>query len=186
MAFNPLKFITGGIGSTVKEVASVFTANKEEQAKRDAEAKSAAMNQYGSEFNVHAKRNWLDSIVDGANRLVRPLMAYSVMTFFALVIYDVDLGLQVVQSLALVPSGMWALLSIIVTFYFAGRLQLKGQMFTVSKGQIATHKAMGDLRKDRADEVSPDEYVNALKDNKKKLTNAVLAEWNRRNDEGKL
>ncbi len=174
------KIIGGGLTETVKGIAGVFTPNKEAQSQRDAEARAASMVQYAAEFNVHANRNWFDSIVDGLNRLVRPIMAYSVIGFFGVVIYDVDLAMKAIQSLAIVPTGMWALLSIIVTFYFGGRMHLKGKQFLVTKAQLEASKSMAELRKDNADTVSADEYVNSMSDTKKTLPNNVILEWKRR------
>jgi len=173
------KLLGGGIGSVVEKVAGVFTPNKEAQSQRDAAATAQASSQYAAEFNVHANRTLFDSFVDGANRLVRPIMAYSVLAFFGVVIYDVDRGLEVSQSLATVPMGMWTLLSIIVTFYFGSRHVLKGKEFEVTKKQIEASSRIGELRKEAATTVSADEYVRAMNDDSKKLTNKVILEWNK-------
>jgi len=172
-----------GAATGIAKVVGIFTPNKEKQSERDANARAASMGQYASEFNVHAQRNWFDSFVDGANRLVRPILAFHVILFFDVVFFSQDLALSALQSLTIVPTGMWALLSIIVTFYFGGRMHLKHKQFVISKKQMDAAKAIGELRKKNADTVTASEYVEAMADTEKPLPNSVVMDWNKRNEE---
>jgi Holin of 3TMs, for gene-transfer release len=58
-----------------------------------------------------------------------------VVAFFVLAPLDPLRFAQVARAYELMPDGFWALLSIIVAFYFGGRMQLKRQD-TALKGSL--------------------------------------------------
>ncbi len=130
-------FGIGGGTNAIVETIEVFRPNAERSAQRASDADDAVMTQYSSEFNARNNRGWFDQLVDGLNRLPRPLMVFSI---FGLLIYtpiDPLKMTEVFTAWALIPAGLWAIASVIVGFYFGGRMQLKGQDFQAQMGAAA-------------------------------------------------
>ncbi|MEJ2037997.1 MAG: 3TM-type holin [Desulfosarcinaceae bacterium] len=117
-----------------KDVAEVFVENKEQKSQRlheesmaDIDRDLASLKQFSAEFIQRQNRTWWDSFVDGLNRLPRPLLTIGVLSFFVLAPLSPTHFLEIAKAYELMPAGYWALLSIIIGFYFGGRMQLKSQ-----------------------------------------------------------
>ena len=124
-----LKFfsdIFGGGRNVIRETVEVFRPNAEGQSQRDASARGAAMGQFGNEFGG---KGWFNSMIDGLNRLPRPMLSLGVIALIVSAMTDPIWFAERMVGLALVPDPLWALLGIIVTFYFGGRHQIKAQEF---------------------------------------------------------
>ena len=65
----------GGDRNAVRELAEVFRVNAEAASKRGHDLDSAALDQFAAEFVARTQRTWWDSLIDGLNRLPRPLLA---------------------------------------------------------------------------------------------------------------
>ncbi|MEM8555256.1 MAG: 3TM-type holin [Pseudomonadota bacterium] len=120
-----------GVGSrgsgvnAVKETVEVFRENAEAGAQRAGDLDAATLQQMASEFSGSGSKGWFSSLVDGMNRLPRPLMVFAC---FGLLVYtplDPVHMAEVFASWALIPTGMWAIIGTIVAFYFGGRAQIK-------------------------------------------------------------
>lgn len=108
-----------GIGGAVKGVAEVFTTNKTRAMELDHAARQAALAQLAAEFR--SERTWFDALIDGLNRLPRPVMAGGTIGLFAYAMTD-PVGFAVrMQGLVLVPDPLWWLLGAVVSFYFGAR-----------------------------------------------------------------
>jgi hypothetical protein len=126
----------GGNRNVVKETVEVFRPNAEAQASRAHQLDSAALEQLAAEFQ-HKRTGWFDRVIDGLNRLPRPMMVFGV---FGLLIYtpvDPVHMAEVFASWALIPAGMWAIIATIVAFFFGGRQQLYDQDFQAQLAQTA-------------------------------------------------
>ena len=118
----------GGPRNVVAETAEVFRENAEAAAVREAGVRSGAMAQFAAEFAV-PRRGLFDRIVDGLNRLPRPMMALGTLGLFVAAMVDPIWFASRMQGIALVPEPLWWLLGAIVSFYFGARHQAKGQEF---------------------------------------------------------
>lgn len=97
--------------------------------KEEEHAHKETMGAYGFEQPVQA-RNWFDSLINGLNRLPRPLFAFWVMwLLFVGPMWMYDEWNRAITALASLPDGVWNLVSIVIGFYFAGRMQIKSQDF---------------------------------------------------------
>jgi hypothetical protein len=123
-----LRAAFGGERNIVAETAEVFRINAEAEAQRDAVATHAALAQFAAEFDG-ARQGGFDRFVDGLNRLPRPLMAFGVLALFGAAMANPDWFAARMAGIALVPEPLWWLLGAIVSFYFGGRHQAKGQEF---------------------------------------------------------
>jgi hypothetical protein len=132
-----------GLFGPAKELVEVFKPNAEHEAERGHAERLAlsaqdlaSLQQFAAEFQPRAKSTWWDSFIDGLNRLPRPLITLSVGAFFVLAPLDPLRFAQVARAYELMPDGFWALLSIIVAFYFGGRMRLKRQDMAVKGGAL--------------------------------------------------
>ena len=166
---------TGGIGGTVKDVGSVFSENKEARGQRAHDADMQVLQQFAAEFRDLTNRSWWDSFIDGLNRLPRPLITLGVFGLFILAPIDPVQFLKIAQAYEAMPEGFWALLSIIVAFYFGGRLQMSSQRFAVKGGALAAAKNIVEQRKEFRKLEADDE--DPMPDVVPTGGNAVVDEW---------
>jgi hypothetical protein len=96
----------------------------------------ASLEQFAAEFQPRTERTRWDSFIDGLNRVPRPLITLAVLAFFLLAPLDPLRFAQIARAYDLMPEGFWALLSIIVAFYFGGRMQLKRQDMAIRGGAL--------------------------------------------------
>ena len=78
-----------------------------------------------------------DGLVDGLNRLVRPVITFGLLGILPAVVIWPEGAAVAFAALALLPAGYWALVTVIIGFYFGGRMQLKAQDFQKSVQQAA-------------------------------------------------
>jgi hypothetical protein len=138
-----LSVITG-LFRPAKELIEVFKPNAENEAERGHAERLAlsaqdlaSLQQFAAEFQPRSNRTWWDSFIDGLNRVPRPLITLGVLAFFVLAPLDPLRFAQIARAYELMPDGFWALLSIIVAFYFGGRMQLKRQDMAIKDGALA-------------------------------------------------
>lgn len=195
--------VAAGVHALLERVTSligIFRVSKEKRAVRahaerlgDQEIDARVIDQFAAEFRDLSHRGWWDSFVDGLNRLPRPLIALGLIAFFGYTAFDPLTATKIAQSYAILPDGFWALVGVVVAFYFAGRLQLKSQSFQLTKAQRLLLNAMAQAREaerhstasastegDRP--LSDEDLARAMAD-PEPLSNAALTEWNRRRRE---
>jgi hypothetical protein len=83
-------------------------------------AHRAALDQHGVEFSAQ-RRGLFDRIVNGLNRLPRPLLAFGTMGLFVFAMVEPAEFAARMAGLAYVPEPLWWLLGAIVSFYFGAR-----------------------------------------------------------------
>lgn len=121
-----MSLLFGGGRNAVKDTAEVFRENAEAGAGREAMMRQAALLQFASEF-AHPKQSWFNRLMDGINRLPRPLMAFGTLGLFMSAMTHPIWFAERMQGIALVPEPLWWLLGAVVSFYFGARHQAKGQ-----------------------------------------------------------
>lgn len=119
----------GGGRNVIAETAQVFRENAEAGAAREAKGKEQALAQYAAEFSSAPRQALFDRIVDGLNRLPRPMLAFGTLGLFVSAMVDPIWFASRMQGVALVPEPLWWLMGAIVSFYFGARFQTKSQDF---------------------------------------------------------
>lgn len=115
---------------SIKEVAEVFFGNKKE---RD---QTTAKNDYDEQVELHKEqaagythnavnRNWFDSLVDGVNRLVRPLMTYGIIALFLWAGVDPARFTVTMAAMNTIPDMLWTIMAMILGFWFGSRVLAK-------------------------------------------------------------
>ena len=108
------------LGETVRDVSQVFTENATRRMELEAGAQAAALAQHSAEF-AGAGTGWFDRMVNGLNRLPRPMLAFGTLALFGYAMVDpVGFGARM-TGLNQVPEPLWWLLGAIVGFYFGAR-----------------------------------------------------------------
>jgi hypothetical protein len=146
----------------IADTAEVFRENAEEAGQRSLIRQKAALAQLAAEFRPN--RHWFDSLMDGLNRLPRPMLAMGTLGLFAAAMVDPIWFAERMQGLALVPEALWWLMGAVVSFYFGARHQAKGQDFQREIAQtlarvpvvIDNTRALRDLAKNLPDPGPPD------------------------------
>ncbi|MGI3167884.1 holin family protein [Pseudooceanicola sp. C21-150M6] len=124
---SALTLLFGGGRNAIRDTAHIFRENAEAAAIRDLSRTASALTQYSAEFRDD--RSAFDRIMDGVNRLPRPLLALGTLGLFASAMIDPLWFADRMTGLALVPEALWWLMGAIVSFYFGARHQVKGQQF---------------------------------------------------------
>ena len=101
-------------------VAEVFVPNATRGQELAASARAAALAQHAAEFG-HARTGAFDRMVDGLNRLPRPMLALGTIGLFVFAMADPAAFAVRMRGLAEVPEPLWWLLGVIVGFYFGAR-----------------------------------------------------------------
>jgi hypothetical protein len=177
------QLLGGGILDGVNGIIKTVAGDKVQQ---EANRNTEAMAVHGgivAEFGSRENRTWWDSLVDGLNRLPRPLMAFGVIALMAWPAFDPAGFAAAMQGYALMPEWMGEIILAVVFTYFVARSVEKVRIGKgPTKAQVAevieTQKQIAGLR--QAEPLEEDEYQAAMKDTTKPLPNRVIEEWNRR------
>jgi Holin of 3TMs, for gene-transfer release len=108
------------LGEAAQGVAEVFVPSATKRMELSAEAQMAALRQLGEEYQ-HPALSWFDRLVNGLNRLPRPLLAFGTLGLFIYAMVDPVAFAQRMVGLNAVPEPLWWLLGAIVAFYFGAR-----------------------------------------------------------------
>lgn len=123
-----MNLLFGSGRNVIVDTAEFFSANAEAQSGRDSMMHRSALAQFGGEFEAHSDSRF-DRIIDGLNRLPRPLLAFGTIALFVSAMVEPVWFAARMQGIALVPEPLWWLLGAIISFYFGSRHQAKGQAF---------------------------------------------------------
>ena len=183
---DPLSGALEAGANAVEKVAGVFTTNAENDAQRSADEQMALLEAYQAEFHHRDNRTWADSLADTFNRLVRPVIVVIIIFIFCIAYVDPARFAEITLALSSIPNGYWVLLSVIIGFYFGGRMQLKSQDFVFRKHQVravqALIEAKKEFRKLKMDSDEPDRQtgdavakVEAVNQARREQVNDVVA-----------
>ncbi|NQY60235.1 holin family protein [Cognatishimia sp.] len=167
-----LDLVFGGGRNVVAETAEVFRENSEKGAARDHDLRGATLAQFGGEFR-QSNRGRFDRVMDGINRLPRPLMALGCIGLFVAAMVDPLWFAARMQGVALVPEPLWWLLGVVVSFYFGARHQAKGQQFQrdIAQGLVQSAQVVN--------AISQIESLASESPTQDPEINPALAEWKR-------
>lgn len=113
----------GGSAGAMQGVTNTVRAVVGDRAALDAQnaaIQNGAMGQLAAEFRSGPK-GWFDALVDGLNRLPRPVLAFSILGLFAFAMMDPVSFTARMQGLAHVPDPLWWIMGTVIAFYFGAR-----------------------------------------------------------------
>lgn len=108
------------ISAAVGSVADGFRPNATKAMELGHGSYRAALDQHGTEFQ-YGRSGLFDSVMNGLNRLPRPMLALGTLGLFVFAMVDPAGFAPRMQGLAHVPEPLWWLLGAIVSFYFGAR-----------------------------------------------------------------
>jgi hypothetical protein len=108
------------LGTAAKGMAEIFVPSATRRMELSAEAQMAALRQLGEEYQ-HPGLGWFDRLVNGLNRLPRPMLAFGTLGLFVYAMVDPQAFAQRMVGLNAVPEPLWWLLGAVVAFYFGAR-----------------------------------------------------------------
>jgi hypothetical protein len=108
------------LGEAATGLAEVFTPSATRKMELSAKAQMAALEQLSSEY-TNPGSGWFDRVVNGLNRLPRPLLAFGTIGLFVYAMVDPTRFAQRMVGLNAVPEPLWWLLGAVVAFYFGAR-----------------------------------------------------------------
>lgn len=108
------------IGDAAQGVSEVFVANATRAMELDAAIHRATMETAAAEFQ-HAGPGLFDRVINGLNRLPRPMLALGTLGLFVFAMVDPPAFAARMVGLEAVPEPLWWLLGAIVSFYFGAR-----------------------------------------------------------------
>ena len=166
----------------MKETIEVFRPNGEAQAQRNDNRDAQVMQQYQAEFGYRQYKSWFDTLIDGLNRLPRPMLALGIIGLVASSMWAPIWFATRMQGLALVPDPLWAIMGIVITFYFGGRHQVKmlDAQESIAKTMQAVPTVIGNIRDLHALSLSiaADDTMIISPDDK--TVNEALDEWRKK------
>jgi hypothetical protein len=108
------------LGEAAKGMAEVFVPSATKRMELSAEAQMAALQQLGAEYE-NPSVGWFDRLVNGLNRLPRPMLAFGTIGLFVYAMVDPYKFAERMVGLNAVPEPLWWLLGAVVAFYFGAR-----------------------------------------------------------------
>lgn len=121
-------WLLGGVGKVIETTGTAIQKNVKTLKGDKAEAEQhvhaeqmAVLNQYAAEFAGRAPKTWFDSLVDGLNRLPRPIMTFGIIALFCWAVIDPGGFIDVMAALEIVPDALWTFLMLVAGFFFGGR-----------------------------------------------------------------
>lgn len=108
------------VANAATGVAEVFRENSTRRMELDEEAYARAISQMSGEFAAQP-RGWFDGLMNGMNRVPRPLLTLGTIGLFVYAMVEpIGFGLRM-ENLNLVPEPLWWLLGAVISFYFGAR-----------------------------------------------------------------
>ncbi len=125
-----MQLLSGGVIDKVGGLVKTVFGDKEKRDDQRAEADSASMNAFTAESGaLRSNRNWFDSLIDGLNRLPRPLGFFGIIGLFGWAVVDPMQFTVAMTALGVVPDWLQQALVMVLAFYYAGRWIAKDMKF---------------------------------------------------------
>lgn len=173
-----VKLLGGNILGAVDKIVGRFTGDRTAREAGYHEESMESHRQFAAEFQV-SNRTWFDSLIDGFNRLPRPVIVGMIVYYFVLAVRD-PIEFQIVNTaLDGVPEFMWQIAMIVIGFYFVARELQKGRDSKLSMGAKDFNEQQRRISQLRAQQADAERADN-LADESKPLSDAAIEEWNRR------
>ena len=205
MGLENLNPIVGGINAVGGLVKSIF-GDKAEKETNVHDEQIAAFDAVTAEAASQQRENrtWWDSLVDGLNRLPRPLGFFAVLGLMVWAPIDPIQFSMVMKAYELVPEWLALIFGQVILLFFGGRM-ISGMSFKSKSaketaeilGQIGQLKALHEdsakkveavhqtvLSSPLAKEVAPERVTDNMDDHSRPLSLDAIEAWNRKNNPG--
>lgn len=147
---------------------------------------AALRQQFAAEFSGPERTGLWNSLVDGLNRLVRPVFTFGTLGLFVWCVISPFEFMIAMAALQTIPDGLWILMGTIVSFWFGERALGSWNMTGVSAKSAQTFTAeAAQLKKLKAlnQPMNEERFQREMADEDAPLSDEAIAEWNRRRKE---
>ena len=162
--FSWLGKIFGGGGRTIVDGATdlvqTFTGDKASREEFEFKENIARQQAFAAEFMYRSNRTWWDSLIDGFNRLPRPVMTFGVIYLFYLCVMDPESFQVSMAALTFMPDYGWALMGTIVAFWFGGKFLSKDLRISTADKAIAAAIIAENLRHKKKSDTPVKDYID--------------------------
>ncbi len=180
---NPVSAIVDSVAGAVSGVGKVFFGSKEARDQQGHDELMSVQEGYQAEFLAPEKTGAFNSLVDGANRLVRPFFTFGIVALFIWCVYDPAAFAVAMQALRLMPQELWYIMGAIITFWFGSRTLL--DKATANKLSYPTEAEVSNVLnsqkqlRDMKEAADQDKFAAKLKDKSPVATgdNPAIQEW---------
>ena len=157
-------FLGGGVAKPIRDIAGTFVAPKDTRALNEHEYKLAVLQQFQA-YTTSEKGSVFERFVSGLNALPRPILALGSIFLVGYSIYDSERATAAYAALEIIPTELWGMLGIVVSFYMGGRLQIKALNAKERAQRIDNMEKTSNLvmsmidrldAREQSDKVSPD------------------------------
>lgn len=148
----------GAVARAATDVAEVFVPNATKKMEAAQAAYVAALDEHGEEFK-YAAPGLFDRVINGLNRLPRPMLALGTLGLFVYAMVDPEGFSRRMIGLEHVPEPLWWLLAAIVGFYFGAR---EAHYFRLRPGRVRVGSAPEPAGAEPGPEEDPDADNPAL------------------------
>ena len=111
----------GGVLGGANKLAKTFFGSAESRDTADHDETIAFLQGVSNQMKPRRNRTWWDSLVDGINRLVRPIFTFGTIYIFFYCIENPEGFAISMVSLDLMPEQGWWFLFTVVSFWFGGK-----------------------------------------------------------------
>ena len=166
------------LGGGAQRLVSTVFGDRAARARAAAEEQMAVQAGFQAEFSHRERRTWWDSLVDGLNRLPRPLMTFGVIGLFVWAVADPSAFSLAMLALQNVPEMLWYIFLAVIGFWFGTKMIEKAPR-RMQGPSVEDVKRVHDLEAER-------HYREEMADRSKPLTNAAIMEWRARREAGAI
>lgn len=179
---NPITSIVDSVSGAVQGITKTIWGDASAKDAAEADQNKGTTAEFAAEF-VNAPTNWWDSLVNGLNRLPRPIMVFSVLGLLAWCPIDPEGFTRTMGAYALVPMWLASAVGLIIAFYFGTRhREQMAKLGGPSAEQIAAYAEIKKLtaQPPASPAPMPDSEFKAAMASPAPMSNAAILEWNRR------
>lgn len=131
-----LKSTGGGLLDKAGGIVDKVLDQRGQKATADQELDAAPLKQYAAEsLQVRENRTWFDSLVDGLNRLIRPVGFALTVWIFIWPIWNLNQFAQSMVAYEAIPAWLAGLIITVWSLFFGGRFITKDMMKDGFKGR---------------------------------------------------
>ncbi len=178
-----IKLIAGGLIDGLTSLWKVVFGDKAAVQAAEADDMSALREQFAAEFTGPERIGWWNSLVDGLNRLVRPIFTFGTLALFIWAVRDPTEFAIAMTALQAIPEALWIIMGTIVVFWFGGRALegLKAPTIAVGamRALVRNIEEMKALQR-QSTPMPEDAFQKEMADESTPLSDDAIAEWNRR------
>lgn len=113
--FNWIPDIIGGVGKITK----TFVGSQQQRDQQNHDEFQTVQASYQAEYTNSG--GWFNGLVDGINRLVRPLFTFGTIALFGWAIVEPAAFITAMGALKTIPIELWTIQGTIIAFWFGSK-----------------------------------------------------------------